>query len=183
MEYVEKRMTEEASRPSFSPEVQTVFTPINAILLALLIYVFYKQFKPAPPVEIPVTPAPIVFRTFTPLTLLQYNGQKDMPVYLSVRGKVFDVSLGRNFYGPGGPYENFAGRDASRGLAKGSFEAAMLTQDLNGPLDTLSDLTADELDSLKDWEGRFHEKYLVVGRLISVDDEAKEKEKEEEKNS
>ncbi|POS82655.1 hypothetical protein EPUL_006567 [Erysiphe pulchra] len=162
---------------------QTVFTPINAILLALLIYVFYKQFKPTPPVVIPAAPAPIVYRTFTPLSLLQYNGQKDTPVYIAVRGNVFDVSLGRSFYGPGGPYENFAGRDASRGLAKGSFEEDVLTKDLEAPLDTLSDLTADELEALQGWEDKFNQKYLVVGRLISVDDEKKEKDKEENKES
>lgn len=176
-------MTEEASRPEFSPEVQTVFTPINAILLALLIYVFYKQFKPTPVAVIPGAPAPIVFRTFTPPTLLPFNGQKDTPVYLAVRGKVFDVSLGRNFYGPGGPYESFAGRDASRGLAKSSFGEEVLTKNLEAPLDTLSDLTAEELETLNDWEERFNQKYLVVGRLISVDDERKEMEKEDNKES
>ncbi|KAJ9102574.1 hypothetical protein QFC21_002975 [Naganishia friedmannii] len=35
---------------------------------------------------------------------------------------VFDVSAGRSFYGPDGPYGNFAGRDASRGMAKQSFD-------------------------------------------------------------
>jgi len=90
-----------------------------------------------------------------------------------VRGRVFDVSRGRNFYGPGGPYENFAGRDASRGLACGSFAEDMLTKDLDGPLDTLSDLGAEEMDTLKGWEERFSEKYLVVGKLVPVGDEDK----------
>lgn len=94
-----------------------------------------------------------------------------MPVYLAVRGRVFDVTSGRNFYGPGGPYENFAGRDASRGLALGSFDEAMLTKDLKGPLDKLEDLGPEEMGALRDWEERFEEKYLVVGNLVAVGDE------------
>ena len=91
-----------------------------------------------------------------------------MPVYLSVRGRVFDVTSGRNFYGPGGPYENFAGRDASRGLAYGSFDEDMLTMNLDGPLDDLHDLDDDQKQALNDWEERFTEKYLVVGKLVPV---------------
>ena len=79
-----------------------------------------------------------------------------MPVYLAVRGKVFDVTPGKNFYGPGGPYENFAGRDASRGLACGSFDEDMLTKDLHGPLDDLSGLGQDEMQAMQDWEDRFN---------------------------
>jgi membrane-associated progesterone receptor component len=92
-----------------------------------------------------------------------------------VRGKVFDVSSGRNFYGPGGPYENFAGRDASRGLACGSFDEDMLTKDLQGPLDTLEGLGREEMEALRGWEERFEEKYLVVGELVAVGEEGKEK--------
>ena len=50
-------------------------------------------------------------RNFTLEQLLQYDGAKDeksnedKPVYLSLNGIVFDVSKGRAFYGPGGPYE------------------------------------------------------------------------------
>ena len=91
-----------------------------------------------------------------------------MPIYFAVNGKVFDVSNGRNFYGPGGPYENFAGRDASRGLACGSFDEDMLTKDLNGPLDDLKDLGSAEMEAMNDWEARFNEKYLVVGKLVPV---------------
>lgn len=175
MDYVEKRMSEEAAKPVISPEVQTIFTPINAILLSLFIFILYRQFKPAPAIKIPKQPPPIVFRTFTPPTLLPFNGSNDGPVYIAVRGTVYDVSPGRNFYGPGGPYENFAGRDASRGLAKSSFDPEMLTKDLEGPLDSLWDLYEDEIAVLNDWEERFRHKYLAIGRLISVEAERVEK--------
>lgn len=142
--------------------------PINLILLVLLALLVYLRLKPAAPLTLPRPPPPTVFRTFTPPTLLPYNGHHNMPVYLAVRGRVFDVTSGRNFYGPGGPYANFAGRDASRGLACGSFDEDMLTANLDGPLDTLADLDADQLDALKGWEERFQEKYLVVGKLVAV---------------
>ncbi|THV50038.1 hypothetical protein BGAL_0167g00010 [Botrytis galanthina] len=174
MDYVEKRMAAEAQRPA-GAEVASLATPINLLLLSLLALLAYTTFRPKKAVPIPSAPSPIVFRTFTPPELAPFSGLNNTPVYLSVRGRVFDVSNGRNFYGPGGPYENFAGRDASRGLAKGSFDAAMLTEDLQAELDTLEDLDADELEALRGWEERFEEKYLVVGRLVSC----KEKERED----
>lgn len=139
----------------------------------MLLYTAYSWLKPQAPAAIPKEEPAVVFRTFTPRTLLPYNGENDMPVYLAVRGRVFDVTRGRNFYGPGGPYANFAGRDASRGLACGSFDEEMLTKDLDGPLDTLSDLDKDQLEALQGWEERFLEKYLVVGKLVAVGEEDK----------
>jgi membrane-associated progesterone receptor component len=50
----------------------------------------------------------------------------------------------------------------------------MLTKDLDGPLDTLEGLGAEELDALRGWEERFEEKYLVVGRLVAVGEEDKQ---------
>jgi membrane-associated progesterone receptor component len=47
----------------------------------------------------------------------------------------------------------------------------MLTKDLDGPLDTLADLGAEEMEALRGWEERFEEKYLVVGRLVAVGEE------------
>lgn len=79
-------------------------------------------------------------------------------MYLAVRGKVYDVTSGRNFYGPGGPYENFAGRDATRGLACQSFDEEMLTKNLDGPLDPCTDLEPEQLENLQGWIERFDEK-------------------------
>ena len=63
------------------------------------------------------------------------------------------------FYGPGGPYALFAGRDASRALALMSFKP----QDLTGNIDGLS---TSELEVLQDWEYKFMEKYVKVGQLV-----------------
>ncbi|KAF1812776.1 cytochrome b5 [Eremomyces bilateralis CBS 781.70] len=151
-----------------APEVASIATPTNLVLFTFLLFLVYIRLRPSTPTSLPKPPAPITFRTFTPHTLLPYNGTNNQPVYLSVRGRVFDVTPGRNFYGPGGPYENFAGRDASRGLACGSFDEEMLTKDLDAELDTLADLGGEEMEALRGWEERFEDKYLVVGKLVSV---------------
>lgn len=84
-------------------------------------------------------------RDFTPKQLAAFDGKDDdTPVYVALRGDVFDVSAARHFYGPGGGYEMFRGRDASRCLAKMSLEES----DLDGPID---DLNFGERDQLNDW--------------------------------
>lgn len=74
----------------------------------------------------------------------------------------------RMFYGPGGPYALFAGKDASRALAKMSFEEADLTGDISG-------LGPFELEALQDWECKFTSKYVNVGTIkkqVPENDEA-----------
>jgi len=165
----------EKQSPPPATEAVTIMSPINLILLSLLVLFIYLRFRPRSISALPQTPPPTVFRIFTPVTLTEFDGTNGKPIYFAVRGRVFDVSSGRNFYGPGGPYANFAGRDASRGLACGSFEADMLTEDLDGPLDKLDDLSEDQLEALRGWEERFLDKYLVVGKLVAVGDEDKPK--------
>lgn len=65
------------------------------------------------------------------------------------------------FYGPGGPYALFAGKDASRALAKMSFEDKDLTGDISG-------LGPFELEALQDWEYKFMSKYVKVGTIKST---------------
>ena len=80
---------------------------------------------------------------------------------IAVNFKVHDVSSGRRFYGPEGPYGLFAGRDASRALAQGNLESSALPTEW----DDLEDLTEEERASLCEWEGTFS-KYPVVGKLV-----------------
>lgn len=167
MDYVEQRMNQEAAK---GPADAGFVTPLNIVLLGVLAYSCYSMLRPAARPVISRDPPPTVFRTYTPRTLLPFSGQDGGPVYLAVRGRVFDVSRGRGFYGPGGAYSNFAGRDASRGLACNSFDEDMLTKDLDGPLDSLEGLGPDEVEALHGWEERFLEKYDVVGKLVSVAD-------------
>ncbi|KAG0164489.1 hypothetical protein DFQ28_010274 [Apophysomyces sp. BC1034] len=141
--------------------------PVNWALVAILAYVVRSYTKSSKPTAIPAQHPPVmVFKNYTPKDLLPYNGNgADGRILMGVNGSVYDVTRGRNFYGPEGPYANFAGHDASRGLAKNSFDAEM-TADPNGPIDKLEDLAADEWESLREWEQHFATKYLLVGKLI-----------------
>ena len=73
---------------------------------------------------------------------------------------MFDVTNGKSFYGPGGAYAMFAGKDASRALAKMSKNDEDITPSLDG-------LSEKEMGVLDDWEKKFEAKYPVVGRVAS----------------
>ncbi|AOA64464.1 Cytochrome P450 protein Erg11p regulator protein [Komagataella phaffii CBS 7435] len=108
---------------------------------------------------------PIVEGRFTPKSLYKFNGFDTENIYIAVKRNVYDVSKARQFYGPSGPYSNFAGHDASRGLAKNSFEMDVI-RSYGEPIDDLADLTPEELESLNGWESTFKSKYPVVGVLV-----------------
>ncbi|XP_019415948.1 PREDICTED: probable steroid-binding protein 3 [Lupinus angustifolius] len=98
---------------------------------------------------------------FTPNQLTQFNGtDPSKPIYVAVKGRVFDVTTGKSFYGPGGPYAMFAGKDASRALAKMSKNDEDITPSLDG-------LSEKEIGVLNDWETKFQAKYPVVGRVLN----------------
>ncbi|CAO3564868.1 unnamed protein product [Mortierella alpina] len=146
--------------------------PLNWALAAVLGYVSYNYFSTpaAPPPAAPRRLPTLVFKEYTPKELAQFDGRtEDTRILMAIQGKVFDVTRGRNFYGPDGPYGNFAGRDASRGLAKNSFDKSMLTA-LDAPIDKLEDLNDEEKESLSDWAGHFEGKYQLVGKLIENKD-------------
>ncbi|XP_076352412.1 membrane-associated progesterone receptor component 2-like [Tachypleus tridentatus] len=107
--------------------------------------------------------------------LKHYNGMgPDNRICIAVNGKIFDVTKGKRFYGPGGPYYAFAGRDASRGLATFSVEAG------SEEYDDLSDLNTMQMESVKEWEMQFKEKYHYVGRLLRSGEEPTEYSEDEE---
>lgn len=68
----------------------------------------------------------------TPAELARYDGtDPSLPIYLAVKGQIFDVSAGAHTYGPGGSYAVFAGHDASRAFVTGCFLEDR-TSDLRG---------------------------------------------------
>ncbi|VFQ68773.1 unnamed protein product [Cuscuta campestris] len=92
--------------------------------------------------------------------LKQYDGSDpSKPIYVAIKGRIFDVSSGKSFYGPGGSYSVFAGKDASRALAKMSKEEQEVSPSLDG-------LSEKEIGVLSDWEKKFEAKYPVVGNVI-----------------
>ncbi|EXC30816.1 Membrane steroid-binding protein 2 [Morus notabilis] len=103
---------------------------------------------------------PLQLGDMTEQQLRAYNGSDpNKPLLISIKGQIYDVSSSRMFYGPGGAYSMFTGKEASRALALLSFKP----QDING---NLEDLGPEELQVLEDWEDKFTEKYAKVGQLV-----------------
>ncbi|KIY44714.1 cytochrome b5 [Fistulina hepatica ATCC 64428] len=157
-------------------------TPINT---ALFLYILYSvQRILFPPSTLPKTiphefqggyswkprahPPTVLFETYTQKTLEPFHGKDGGRILLAINGIVFDVTAGRNFYGPNGMYGNFAGRDASRGMAKQSFDMEMLTP-IDQPLDKLEDLKSEEIENMKGWIEHFSNKYIICGKLVEND--------------
>jgi len=143
---------------------EIINSPLNLVLIAIITFLIFKIFKsrqppkPSPPSE---PELPKLRRDFTVAELKAFDGtQPDGRVLVAVNGTVYDVTRGKRFYGPGGPYAAFGGRDASRGLATFSVQAS------EKEYDDLSDLTPPEMDSVREWEMQFKEKYELVGRLL-----------------
>lgn len=90
------------------------------------------------------------------------DGYAASPIYLGAADKVFDMSFGGvTFYGPGGPYSKFVGRDVTRALA------LMSLDDDNFESAKIDDLTEKQVKTVKDWVKTFQERkqYPIVGRL------------------
>ncbi|XP_042652990.1 membrane-associated progesterone receptor component 2 [Tyto alba] len=115
-------------------------------------------------------------RDFSLEQLREFDGARNPRILLAVNGKVFDVTKGSKFYGPEGPYGIFAGRDASRGLATFCLDKDALRDEY----DDLSDLNAVQMESVREWEMQFKEKYDYVGRLLKPGEEPSEYTDEED---
>lgn len=143
---------------------EIIHSPVNLALVGIIAVLVYKIFKSrsrSDEVAQPVKQLPKIRRDFTVEELKEYNGTgPDGRILVAVNGNVYDVTKGARFYGPGGPYAAFGGRDASRGLA--TFSVVPGKDDY----DDLSDLNTDEMNSVKEWEEQFKERYDYVGKLL-----------------
>ncbi|XP_047467206.1 neudesin [Mugil cephalus] len=113
-------------------------------------------------VKLKFKPATKPVRLFTEEELKRYDGSEEgQPIYMAIKGVVFDVTKGKEFYGKGAPYNALAGKDATRAVAKMSLNAADLTSDTTG-------LTEQQLQSLDSvFEGTYKTKYPIVGYTAS----------------
>lgn len=84
------------------------------------------------------------------------------PILLAAKGTIYDVTRGRDFYGPEGAYHIFAGVDCSRALATMSLKIEDCVGDV-------SDATEEDLSVLNDWVVKFQGKYPAVGKLLDGD--------------
>lgn len=93
---------------------------------------------------------------FTADELIKFRGENGTPLYISVKGKVYDCTEAADFYGPGKPYAVFAGRDVTRCLAK------MLISDEEANAGW-QNLSYEHTETLNEWVTKYEEKYPVVG--------------------
>lgn len=85
---------------------------------------------------------------FTSSELAQYDGSDDAkPVYVCIKGQIFDVSAKREMYLPGKGYHIFAGKDGSKGLGLSSLKPEDAVADY-------SELDEKHLKVLDDWVSR-----------------------------
>ncbi|OCF37695.1 hypothetical protein I316_00822 [Kwoniella heveanensis BCC8398] len=92
--------------------------------------------------------------------LSQYDGSDpSKPIYVAIKGRVFDVTNKPEMYGKGKGYNIFAGRDASKGLGMSSL-------DIKDAVPDYSSLNEAQMKTLNQWESFFEKRYNVVGRVV-----------------
>ncbi|TRM66919.1 cytochrome b5 [Schizophyllum amplum] len=97
---------------------------------------------------------------FTLEELKAFDGSDpSKPIYLSIKGTVFDVSAKRDVYGPGRSYGIFAGKDPSKGLGMSSLKP-------ENAVPEYEDLNEGDRKVLDDWHGFFTKRYNIVGRVV-----------------
>ncbi|XP_017954023.1 membrane-associated progesterone receptor component 1 [Drosophila navojoa] len=156
-------------------------TPINLTLLLVSAFVFYKvvnisrqrrnlnrvrnffgygtvnQKSQLPPLR----------RDFTVKELLKYNGtREDGRILVAVNYNIYDVSCAKQVYGQTGAYPQWAGCDISRNLINFTAERNEIQE-----FDYMCDLTAQQRSTLVEWDQQYSEKYPLVGRLVSDDED------------
>ncbi|KAJ7644822.1 cytochrome b5-like heme/steroid binding domain-containing protein [Roridomyces roridus] len=96
---------------------------------------------------------------FTLEQLREFDGSDpSKPIYVSIKGTVFDVSHKADVYGPGKSYSIFAGKDGSKGLGMSSLKPEDAIPDY-------SELSEKDRKVLDDWHSFFSKRYNVVGRV------------------
>nr|XP_019015155.1 uncharacterized protein I206_01243 [Kwoniella pini CBS 10737]OCF53936.1 hypothetical protein I206_01243 [Kwoniella pini CBS 10737] len=93
-------------------------------------------------------------------SLSQYDGSDpSKPIYVAIKGRVFDVTPKAEMYGKGKGYNIFAGRDASKGLGMSSLN-------LEDAISDYSSLNETQMNTLNQWESFFEKVNLVARHTV-----------------
>lgn len=102
---------------------------------------------------------------YNPITLKElqeYDGSDpSKPIYVSIKGDVFDVTRKKDVYGKGGSYNTFAGKDGSKALGMSSLKPEDAVPDY-------STLPENEMKVLDDWHSFFSKRYNIVRRVTDM---------------
>eukprot|EP00339_Tiarina_fusa_P019108 CAMPEP_0117073566 /NCGR_PEP_ID=MMETSP0472-20121206/51808_1 /TAXON_ID=693140 ORGANISM="Tiarina fusus, Strain LIS" /NCGR_SAMPLE_ID=MMETSP0472 /ASSEMBLY_ACC=CAM_ASM_000603 /LENGTH=197 /DNA_ID=CAMNT_0004798187 /DNA_START=123 /DNA_END=716 /DNA_ORIENTATION=- len=101
--------------------------------------------------------------TLTAEELAEYDGLDGGPLFLGIKGRVYDVSAKQSFYGEDGKYNLFVGKDATHAFATGCLQD---TEECVNP--SMDGLDAKELREIDRWVELYetHDKYTFVGFLV-----------------
>lgn len=155
----------------FSPLLiySTLYIVLTVSAVAFAIFRVYLAFSPKParaPTE--ASPPTMEQRAVTHSELAKSTGENGSNIFIALKDPfsdkitVFDVSPGRDFYGPGGAYHVFVGKNATHGLACSTVDPDKVEGDL-------STLTESQKDTHLQWHAKYMSKYPVVGFLVSDD--------------
>ncbi|XP_033167542.1 probable steroid-binding protein 3 [Drosophila mauritiana] len=145
--------------------------PINVPLLIISCVLFYKlgflvrrlsgeepHFSDDNDQEVDLPP---LRQDFTVRELRKYDGTRaDGRILVAIIFNIYDVSRSVHYYGRNGVNPNYAGRDISRILIN-SPEYLNDSEDF----DDLSDLSSNQMNTLREWEQQYKQKYPFVGKL------------------
>jgi len=93
--------------------------------------------------------------------LRKYDGSDlSKPIYLSVRGKIFDVTAGRRHYSPQSAYGWYSGKETEMIFGKMCYKEECLD-------DTVESMTPEQLKEVDYWENFYevHDEYELIGYL------------------
>ncbi|KAH6901653.1 cytochrome b5-like heme/steroid binding domain-containing protein [Coprinopsis sp. MPI-PUGE-AT-0042] len=97
---------------------------------------------------------------YTVEQLKEFDGEDpSKPIYVAIKGTIFDVSRKADVYGKGGSYHIFAGKDGSKGLGMSSLKPEHAISDY-------SELDEAETKVLNDWFAFFSKRYNIVGKVV-----------------
>ncbi|KAK0418551.1 hypothetical protein QR680_013632 [Steinernema hermaphroditum] len=150
----------------FAAAFEITFTDV--LLLVFLAYFIYYKFikqRDEEPVQHARKIEPLPKQDMTLEALRKYDGVQDDHILLAICGKIYDMTRGRAFYGPDGPYKKLAGHDATRALG------TMDVEKVQDTWDDLDGMTEAEVEEAREWAGNLSAKYPLVGKLIKEGEE------------